>query len=161
LQVGFRIGFGTDLHRLKKGGGIRLGGVDIPCQFAVEAASDGDVLLHALTDALLGALALGDIGEHFPADRTAPGDDSRRFLRYALDRAARAGAKVVNADCVVELERPSLKDWKGAMRRSLAEILGLPEGRVGVKAKTAEGLGPVGEGLAVAAQAAALIEMED
>jgi 2-C-methyl-D-erythritol 2,4-cyclodiphosphate synthase len=120
--------------------------------------SDGDVLLHALVDAILGALGRGDIGEHFPPDRTAPGQDSRLFLRHALRLLEEEGARVVNADCIVYLERPSLREWKRPIKDSLAELLRTAPERVGVKAKTSEGLGPVGEGLAVAAQAAALIE---
>ena len=159
--MGFRVGLGTDMHRLTAGTGIRLGGVDIPCEFACVAASDGDVLLHALTDALLGSLAMGDIGEHFPACKTTPGEDSRRFPLQALRILERSGARVANVDCVVDLERPSLRDWKTDIRNGIANLLSLPSGRVSVKAKTAEGLGPVGQSLAIAAQAIVLIETEE
>jgi 2-C-methyl-D-erythritol 2,4-cyclodiphosphate synthase len=159
--MGFRIGFGTDMHRLIAGTGIRLGGVDIPCGFACAAASDGDVLLHALTDALLGSLAMGDIGGHFPADEVIPGEDSRRFPLHVARLLAGSGARVVNIDCVVDLERPSLREWKTDIRNGIANLLSLPFERVSVKAKTAEGLGPVGQSLAISAQAVVLIETED
>ena len=159
--MGFRVGFGTDTHRLTAGTGIRLGGVAIPCDFACVAASDGDVLLHALTDALLGSLSGGDIGEHFPACKATPGEDSRRFPIQAVRLLEKSGAKVTNVDCVVDLERPSLREWKGGIRNSIASLLSLPYDRVSVKAKTAEGLGPVGESLAIAAQVVVLIETKE
>ena len=156
--MGFRIGLGSDIHRLRPGAGLRLGGVDVPCRWSCQAISDGDVLLHALVDAILGALGRGDIGEHFPPSLTVPGHDSRLFLGHAMHLLEEDGARVVNADCIIDLERPSLREWKPRIRDSLAEMLRIAPERVGVKAKTAEGLGPVGEGLAVAARAAALIE---
>ncbi|MDR1535465.1 MAG: 2-C-methyl-D-erythritol 2,4-cyclodiphosphate synthase [Planctomycetota bacterium] len=157
----YRIGFGTDLHRLRKGEGIRLGGMTIPCGLSCDADSDGDVLVHALVDALLGSLALGDIGERFPADKVRRGEDSRVFLAQARSLVLAAGARVINVDSVIHLEQPNLKNWKNGIRRSLAEVLDLPPANIGVKAKTAEGLGPIGEGLAVGAQAAVLVELDE
>lgn len=154
-----RVGFGTDLHRLREGGGIRLGGLSIPCGYSCEAVSDGDVLLHALVDALMGAAGLGDIGDRYPESKVAPGEDSSRFVAEIMAELRAAGAGLHNVDCVVDLENPKLGRWKGEIRASLARLLGLPEARVNVKAKTAEGLGPVGTGRAVAAQVVALLEL--
>lgn len=156
----FRIGLGSDLHRLKPGDGIRLGGVDIPCPYACEAVSDGDVLLHALIDALLGALGLGDIGVYFPPSAVRPGEDSRILLQtiLALPRVRRAA--IVNVDAIIDLERPKLGPSKKIIAAALAELLAIPPSRVNVKGKTGEGLGPVGEGRAVAAQVALLLELD-
>lgn len=156
---GYRIGWGSDLHRLTDGDGIRLGGITIPCPWKSEAVSDGDVLLHALVDAILGACGLGDIGDHFPESKVRRGADSTLFLRYALDLLANRGGRVVNADCVVDIERPRLGETKPLIRDNLARLLGVTADRVNVKAKTAEGLGPVGGGLAIAAQAVVLAEV--
>ncbi len=152
----FRVGFGTDLHRLDPGDGLTLGGVKIPCAYRCRAVSDGDVVLHALVDALLGCAALGDIGEHFPEHAVTKGESSRRFVGAALAMLAEAGLEPVNVDCVIDLEHVRLAGHKAAMRTSVARLLGLDESHVSIKAKTAEGLGPVGEGKAVAAQVAAL-----
>ncbi len=157
-SVPFRIGFGTDLHRLEAGDGFRLGGVRIPCPCRCVAVSDGDVLLHALVDALLGACAWGDIGEWFPGSSVVPGQDSAAFVAAVLEKMRRRGLGIVNVDAVIDLEAVRLADWKPAIRDNLAALLGIPPGRVNVKAKTAERLGPVGEGLAVAAQVAALVD---
>lgn len=154
-----RVGLGTDSHRLRPGGGIRLGGVDIPCAFACEAVSDGDVLLHALVDAILGALGLGDIGECYPESAVRPGEDSRRFVTEILALPGAAGVRLVNVDCVIHLERPRLAEWKPRIRDGMAALLGVAPSRVNVKAKTAEGLGPVGEGREVAAQVVVLLEV--
>lgn len=156
-----RVGFGTDLHRLEPGDGVTLGGVTIPCAYRCRAVSDGDVVLHALVDALLGCAALGDIGEHFPESAVTQGESSRRFVEAALAMLADAGLEPVNVDCVIDLEHVRLAEYKAAIRRSVARLLGLDESRVNIKAKTAEGLGPVGEGKAVAAQVAALAAMTE
>lgn len=152
-----RVGFGTDLHRLVPGNGLRLGGISIPCAFSPVAVSDGDALIHALVDAVLGAAGLGDIGEHFPESAVSPGQDSRPMLAYAMRLAAEKGWSAANADCVVDLEAVKLGPWKTRIRESLAGILGLAVEQVNVKAKTAEGLGPIGESRAVAAQAVVLL----
>jgi 2-C-methyl-D-erythritol 2,4-cyclodiphosphate synthase len=104
---------------------------------------------------------MGDIGEHFPACTVTPGEDSRRFPIQAMRILERNGAQVTNVDCVVDLERPSLREWKSGIRNSIAGLLSLPCDRVSVKAKTAEGLGPVGESMAIAAQVVVLIETKE
>lgn len=152
-----QVGFGTDLHRLVPGRGLRIGGADIPCEVAAVADSDGDALLHALVDAVLGASGQGDIGDHFPALAVAPGQDSAPMLAHALALAAQKGGVVVNVDCVIDLEAVKLGPWKAEIRASLARLFGIDPGRVNVKAKTAEGLGPIGAGEAIAAQAVVLL----
>lgn len=154
-----RIGLGSDLHRLKPGAGIRLGGVDIPCPVACDAVSDGDVLLHALIDALLGALGLGDIGDHFPPSAIRPGEDSRVLLHTILSLPEVRRAAIVNVDAIIDLEHPKLGPFKKKIALNVAELLAITPEQIGVKAKTAEGLGPVGEGRAVAAQVAVLLEI--
>ncbi len=156
-----QVGFGTDLHRLVQGGGIALGGVLIPCEYGVVADSDGDVLLHALVDALLGASGLGDIGDHFPASAVEPGAASSPMLRTAYALVREKGGVVANVDCVIDCETVRLGAWKAAMRQSVADLLGLDPSRVNIKAKTAEGLGPVGEGKAISAQAVALVQFTE
>lgn len=135
-----------------------LGGVTIPSEFGLEGHSDADILAHAITDALLGALALGDIGMHFPdTDPRWKDGDSLMFLRHARELAGAEGFEISNVDCTVILERPKLKDHRAAIREKLADTLGIDAGRVSVKFKTAERLGPVGEGLAAEAQAVVLL----
>ncbi len=153
----FRIGLGTDIHRLAPGDGIPLGGVRIPCPHRCVADSDGDVLLHALVDALLGACGWGDIGEWFPASGVAPGQDSAAFVQAVCGKMRAEGVRVVNVDCVVDVEVVRVAPWRRAIRGRVAGLLGVEEALVNVKAKTAEGLGPVGEGKAVGAQVAALV----
>ena len=131
-----------------------LGGVTIPAEFGLEGHSDADVLSHAITDALLGALALGDIGMHFPdTDPRWKGADSLQFLEHARMLVEGCGFRLVNVDSTVILERPKLKDYRAAIREQLAVTLGLEMDRVSVKFKTAERVGPVGEGLSAEAQA--------
>jgi len=131
-----------------------LGGVTVPCEFGFEGHSDADVLSHAITDALLGALALGDIGMHFPdTDPRWKDADSLQFLRHARELAAGKGYMISNVDSTVILERPKLKDFRTAIRGKLAETLGLDVDQVSVKFKTAEKVGPVGEGKSGEAQA--------
>jgi len=134
-----------------------LGGVIIPFEFGLEGHSDADILSHAITDALLGALALGDIGMHFPdTDPRWKDGDSLMFLRHARTLAGQ-GYQIANVDSTVILERPKLKDFRAAIREKLAETLQLHLDRVSVKFKTAERLGPVGEGLSAEAQAVVLL----
>jgi 2-C-methyl-D-erythritol 2,4-cyclodiphosphate synthase len=150
----YRTGLGWDVHRIVPGRPLILGGVTIPCEFGFMGHSDADVLSHAITDALLGAAALGDIGMHFPdSDPLWKGADSLRFLRHARELAETAGYGIVNVDSTVILERPKLKDYRAAIRESLAETLALALDCVSVKFKTAEGVGPVGEGRSAESQA--------
>ncbi len=146
------------MHRIVAGRPMILGGVTIPSEFGLEGHSDADILSHAITDALLGALALGDIGMHFPdTDPRWKNGDSLMFLRHARDLVAAQGYQIANLDSTVILERPKLKDHRSAVRGKLAETLCVPLDRVSVKFKTAERLGPVGEGLSAEAQAVVLI----
>jgi 2-C-methyl-D-erythritol 2,4-cyclodiphosphate synthase len=149
-----RVGQGWDVHRIASGRPLVLGGVKIPSDFGLEGHSDADILSHAITDALLGAAALGDIGMHFPdSDARWKDADSAQFLRAARDLIAAQGYSIVNVDSTVILERPRLKDFRHAIRESLAATLGLEVGQVSVKFKTAEKTGPVGEGRSAEAQA--------
>ncbi len=153
-----RIGLGYDIHRLIPGKGLKLGGVEIPCDFHPEGHSDADALLHALVDALLGAVSRGDIGEHFPdTDPKWKGADSRLFVKKAAEVVAEAKFVVGNVDCTVFLERPKLGPLKKAIEKNIADLLGTSEKNVTVKAKTLEGLGPIGEGKAVAAQVGVML----
>ncbi|MEI6635659.1 MAG: 2-C-methyl-D-erythritol 2,4-cyclodiphosphate synthase [Pirellulales bacterium] len=157
----FRIGLGHDSHRLGPGDGLLIGGVSIPHHRAAIGHSDADVLLHAITDALLGAAALGDIGEMFPdTDPANQGRDSADMLRRALDRVSAAGWRIVNLDCVIFAQRPKILPHRPAIRRRIAEILGIDEAAVWLKAKTGEGVGPIGEELAVGAECVVLIERQ-
>ena len=157
----FRIGLGHDSHRLGPGDGLLIGGVSIPHHRAAIGHSDADVLLHAITDALLGAAALGDIGEMFPDTNPAnQGRDSADMLRRALDRVSAAGWRIVNLDCVIFAQRPKILPHRPAIRRRIAEILGIDEAAVWLKAKTGEGVGPIGEELAVGAECVVLIERQ-
>lgn len=150
----FRTGLGWDVHRIVPGRPLILGGVTIPCDFGLDGHSDADILLHAVTDALLGAAALGDIGMHFPdTDPQWKGVASAKFLEHAAALVKQAGFSLVNVDTTVILEKPKLKNFREAIRETLARTLGLPIERVSVKFKTAEGVGPVGQGLSAEAQA--------
>jgi 2-C-methyl-D-erythritol 2,4-cyclodiphosphate synthase len=150
----YRTGLGWDVHRTAPGRPLILGGVTIPAEFGLDGHSDADILLHAVTDAVLGSAALGDIGMHFPD--TAPewkGAASAQFLQHAVRLVNAEGFRLVNVDTTVILERPKLKDYRLAIRESLASIVGLTVDRVSVKFKTAERVGPVGEGRSAEAQA--------
>jgi 2-C-methyl-D-erythritol 4-phosphate cytidylyltransferase/2-C-methyl-D-erythritol 2,4-cyclodiphosphate synthase len=150
----FRVGQGWDIHRLVPGRALMLGGVEVPSDMGEDAHSDGDVLLHAVIDALLGAAALGDIGTHFPpSDESWRGADSADLARRAAKLVREAGWRLGNLDCTIILERPKLGPFKDAIRTSIAECLGLRPDAVSVKAKTKEGLDAVGEGRAVEALA--------
>jgi 2-C-methyl-D-erythritol 2,4-cyclodiphosphate synthase len=154
-----RTGLGWDTHRLVAGRPLILGGVAIPSEFGLAGHSDADVLAHAITDAVLGAAALGDIGMHFPdTDPQWKGCDSLVFLRHAQELAAQKGYRIANVDSTIILERPRLKDFRDAIRDSLAGALALDRDRVSVKFKTAEKLGPVGEGSSAEAQAVVTLE---
>ena len=149
-----RIGQGWDSHRLAPGRPLILGGVRVPSEFGLEGHSDADVLSHAITDAILGAAALGDIGMHFPdSDPKWKGSDSLVFLRHARELAEARGYRIVNVDSTIILERPRLRDYREAIRNKVAEALGVDPSRVSLKFKTAEKLGPVGEGRSAESQA--------
>ena len=149
-----RTGLGWDVHRLAAGRPLILGGVTVPSELGLEGHSDADILSHAITDALLGAAALGDIGMHFPdTDPRWKGADSLLFLAHAAGLVRERGFTIVNVDSTVILERPKLKDYRQPIRESLAKTLGMEVDRVSVKFKTAERVGPVGEGRSAEAQA--------
>jgi 2-C-methyl-D-erythritol 2,4-cyclodiphosphate synthase len=153
-----RVGFGYDAHRLAAGRELRLGGVLVPFEQGLVGHSDADALLHAITDALLGAAALGDIGTHFPpSDARWKDADSRDLLRGAARVLSEAGWVVDNVDSTVVAERPRLGPHIPAMRAEIARTLGLALEQVSVKAKTTEGLGFTGSGEGMAAYAVALI----
>lgn len=155
----FRVGIGEDLHRVDDARTLVLGGVIIEEGPGLSGHSDADVLMHAITDAVLGAAALGDIGHYFPpSDPRYAHADSADFLRKALELAIEAGWQVANVDSTVRTERPKLAPYLLHIRERLAEITGLPLGAVSVKAKTSEGLDAVGRGEAMAATAVVLLE---
>ena len=156
----YRTGLGWDVHRLARNRPLILGGIAIPAEAGLEGHSDADVLAHAITDAILGAAALGDIGMHFPdTDPRWKGAGSLMFLAHARDLARARGWRIVNVDSTVILERPKLKDYRDAIRRQLAAALELDVDRVSVKFKTAEKVGPVGEGRSAEAQAIVSLRM--
>ncbi len=154
-----RVGLGHDTHRLGPGLPLVLGGVTVPHEAGCIAHSDGDVLLHAITDALLGATALGDIGEWFPdTDPQHSGADSANLLTRVVNEVHGRGWRVVNLDCTVFAQRPKLSSYKKEIAVRVAELLGLTADRVCVKAKTGERVGPVGREEAIEASAVVLIE---
>ena len=156
-----RTGLGWDVHRIAAGRRLILGGVSIPSEFGLEGHTDADVLAHAVTDAILGAAALGDIGMHFPdTDPRWKGCDSLVFLRHARELAAQRGYRLLNVDSTIILERPKLKDYRQAIREALARTLDLELDRVSVKFKTAEQVGPVGEGRSAEAQAIVTLQRD-
>jgi len=154
-----RTGLGYDIHKLKKGRRFLLGGVEIPFSRGEDGHSDGDVLAHAVCDALLGASALGDIGELFPpCDPAYKNADSMELLRNVHARVKQSGWKVVNLDCVIICEKPKVLPFREVIRKSLAEVLETPVENIFLKGKTAEGLGPPGKGRSVEALALCLLE---
>ncbi|WP_382158510.1 2-C-methyl-D-erythritol 2,4-cyclodiphosphate synthase [Hydrogenophaga sp. ANAO-22] len=154
----FRIGEGWDVHALVPGRPLIIGGVRIPHSQGLLGHSDADVLLHAITDALLGAAALGDIGRHFPdTDERFKGADSSVLLAEAARRVREAGFEIGNIDSTVIAQAPKLAPHIAAMCEGIARTLGLATGQVNVKAKTAEKIGPVGQGLSIEARAVALL----
>jgi 2-C-methyl-D-erythritol 2,4-cyclodiphosphate synthase len=155
----YRIGIGSDIHRLVRGRKLVIGGVEIESELGADGHSDADVLLHAITDAVLGSLALGDIGSHFP-DSDARWKDaaSSVFLHHAVGSIRDRGFEVVNIDSIIELERPKLRPEIDNIRARIAEIVGVDADQISVKAKTSEGVDAVGEGRALRAQAIVLIQ---
>jgi len=154
-----RIGTGFDLHRLGAARPLRLGGVEIPGSPGLIGHSDADCVLHAIADALLGAAAMGDIGMLFPdTDPRWKDADSAGLLADVVSRLARAGLRAVQVDCTVLAEAPKISPHRDALRARIAGLLGIEPGRVGVKATTMEGLGPIGRREAIACQAVCLVE---
>ncbi len=157
--MSFRVGLGHDTHRLVLGRPLILGGVRIEHDLGLDGHSDADVLLHAITDALLGAAALGDIGELFPnTDQRWANADSAIFVQAALSKLDELGWKIVNLDCTIHAERPKLSAFKPVIAARVAELLGLDRSQVNVKAKTGEKVGPIGKQKAISADAVVLIE---
>jgi 2-C-methyl-D-erythritol 2,4-cyclodiphosphate synthase len=153
-----RIGFGYDLHKLVSGRKLILGGIEVPFNKGLLGHSDADVLLHAITDALLGAAGLGDIGEHFPdTDKQYKDISSAVLLQKAFALINKEGFTIGNIDAVIVLEKPKLSAYKEKMREKIAQILNIPKANVNVKAKTNEGLDSVGKGKAIAVYAIALL----
>jgi 2-C-methyl-D-erythritol 2,4-cyclodiphosphate synthase len=154
-----RIGQGSDVHALVAGRKLVIGGVTLPFGKGLAGHSDADVLVHAVCDALLGAAALGDIGRHFPdTDPRYANADSRAFLREVAAKVRDAGYAIANLDATIHAEAPKMAPHIGAMIANLASDLGLPAGRINVKAKTAERLGAIGRGEGIAAEAIVLLE---
>lgn len=155
-----RVGIGHDRHRLGEGRPLVLGGVAVPHDRGLLGHSDADVLLHALIDAILGALAAGDVGEWFPNDdERNRGRDSREMLREVLARAAGGRFRIHNVDCTLFAQRPRLTPYKSEIRQSLAKLLAVPLESVSVKAKTGEEVGAVGREEAIDAHVAVLVEV--
>jgi 2-C-methyl-D-erythritol 2,4-cyclodiphosphate synthase len=157
-MTAFRIGQGFDLHALVPGRRLVIGGVEIPFERGLLGHSDADVLLHAITDAVLGAAGLGDIGRLFPdTDDRWRGADSRELLRAAVEQARAAGWRVGNVDATVIAERPKIAPHVDAMRAAIATCCGVDASAISVKGKTSERLGALGRGEGIAAQAAVLL----
>ncbi len=162
IATGLRIGLGDDTHRLAPGGPLRLGGVEIAHDHHLLGHSDADVLLHAVTDAVLGAAAAGDIGQLFPDNDPAnQGRDSAQMLEAAWNRVEQLGFRIVNLDCVVLAQRPKLLPHRQAICERIAEILNLDSSCVFVKAKTGEAVGPIGREEAIQAKCIVLLEKLD
>lgn len=158
----YRIGLGHDRHRLVRGRPLILGGLTIDFEFGLDGHSDADVLLHAITDALLGAVGAGDIGERFPnTDPQWKNADSVVFLAAALAEVKNRGYRLGNLDCTIHAERPKLSPHKEAIACRLAELLDVPRDSINVKAKTGETVGPVGRGEAIDADAVVLCVLID
>jgi 2-C-methyl-D-erythritol 2,4-cyclodiphosphate synthase len=161
MNMEFRIGSGTDVHAFGPGDDLILGGVRVPWNRGVVAHSDGDVLLHALTDALLGAAALGDIGQHFPdSDARWRGAASEQFVRHATALLGQAGWTIVNADLTLLAEAPRIAAHRDAIVANVARALNVALNRVNLKATTTEKLGFIGRGDGLAAQAVVLLQRE-
>ncbi|MFM9117702.1 MAG: 2-C-methyl-D-erythritol 2,4-cyclodiphosphate synthase [Planctomycetota bacterium] len=159
LDAMLRIGLGHDTHRLAPGGPLRLGGIDIAHDHHLVGHSDADALLHAITDALLGATSLGDIGELFPdTDEGNRGRDSAQMLQAAWAKVQSLGWQLVNLDCIIFAQRPKLTPHKLALRDQVAQILRVAPDQIGIKAKTGELVGPVGRGEALMTECVVLLE---
>lgn len=159
MNTNFRVGYGHDVHAFETGDHIILGGVKIPCQMGLKAHSDGDVVIHALVDALLGACALGDIGLHFPdTDKRWKNRDSRLFLQTTVKMLDEKNWSINNADITIITETPRLKDYSAAMRHNLAQDMKIDLNQINVKATTTEKLGFIGRQEGIAATAIVLVQ---
>ncbi|MBI1976053.1 MAG: 2-C-methyl-D-erythritol 2,4-cyclodiphosphate synthase [Candidatus Omnitrophica bacterium] len=157
--MNIRVGIGYDIHRLKKGKGVRLGGVLIPCQFQLVGHSDADALIHAICDSILGAAGAGDMGTYFPdTEAKFRARESAWFLKEVVGQLRRRGLKAVQIDTIIMAQTPRLLEYRRRIQENLALLLKIPKERVGVKAKTNEGLDAVGSKKAVAAWAVALVK---
>jgi 2-C-methyl-D-erythritol 2,4-cyclodiphosphate synthase len=158
MAVDFRIGHGFDVHRFKRGRKLLLGGVEIPYSLGLAGHSDADVVLHALINALLGAMGKGDIGSHFPdTDPRYKGISSALLLKRVLKMVERDKFRLINGDITVIAEKPRLAPFFRKIRAKLATLLNVPCQRINLKASTAEGLGPIGQGKAIAVTAVVLL----
>jgi len=154
-----RVGLGYDIHRLIEGRKLFLGGVEIPYIKGLDGYSDADVLLHAICDAILGAMGKDDIGIHFPNDDpTLKGISSLELLHRVSVLADNSGFRIINIDSTLILEEPKLSPFKAKMKKTLASVLNIDEGRINIKATTQEGVGAIGRGEAIAAYAVASVE---
>lgn len=157
--MSFRIGFGYDVHQFEEGRKLILGGIEIPFDKGLKGHSDADVLLHAITDAILGATAMGDIGTHYPdTDPVYKNADSAGLLADAYSKVKENGWEIVNIDCTVIAEQPRLQQWNLKIRQRIAEILSLEISSVSLKATTNESMGFVGRGEGIAVHAVALLK---
>ena len=153
-----RIGIGYDIHPLVEGRPLVLGGVRLQYEMGLAGHSDADALVHALCDAILGAIGEGDLGRHFPETEEYKDIDSLRLLEKVAAMAAERGYRLVNADCIIHAEQPAISPHSAAMAAAMAEAAGTDPDRISVKATRGEGLGPVGEKRAIAARAVVLLE---
>ncbi len=159
MRLGYRIGFGYDVHQLSENRKLILGGIEIHSEKGSLAHSDGDVLIHAICDALLGAACLGDIGIHFPDNSSTYKDiDSKILLKHVMELLAKEGYRVVNIDSTISLQRPKLKQYIPEMQQKLAPILGIQSNAISIKATTTEKLGFIGREEGISAHAVVLIE---
>jgi 2-C-methyl-D-erythritol 2,4-cyclodiphosphate synthase len=157
--MNFRIGFGHDVHQLKEGEKLILGGIEIPHYKGIVAHSDGDVLIHAICDSLLGAANLGDIGQHFPdTSDDFKGIDSKILLKKTIDLIHQKGYKIGNVDSTICLQKPKIMQYIPSMKSSLSEVMNIPEDDISIKATTTEKLGFVGKEEGITAYAVVLIE---
>lgn len=156
--MNFKVGFGYDIHRLAAGAELALGGIRIPSHVAAAGHSDADVILHAICDALLGALSLGDIGKHFPnTDHKYKGIDSKELLKHTFDLVKKQGYQIGNLDTTVCLETPKINIWVSEMQKVIAPILNTEVQNISIKATTAEKLGAIGKGEGIEASSIVLL----
>lgn len=154
----YRVGFGKDIHRLKKGLPLIIGGINIPFDKGLESFTDGDVLLHSLIDAIFGAIGEKDIGEHFPQYEKYRATSSSILLKETANILLRHGYKISSIDTMISIEKPCLKEYKGRIKENIASLLNIDKNLIAVKAGTNEGLGEIGKGKAIEAYSIVLVE---